>query len=135
MGGVRRATGLQAARLQDYTDHLSNALSIDEIDRASVDRSDHVVVEVKGAGECQTDTHVIEGVWADYVDQDLPMTLGHEDAGKVEMGDTVICHPVMTCGECRQCRLGEDMHCENVSFLGLTTDGGPRSTSSPANGP
>ena len=125
---------MQAARLHEYTEDVSNGLSIDEIDRPAVDRSDHVVVEVKGAGWCQTDNHIIEGMWADYVEQDLPMTLGHENAGEVvgvgeevrtvEVGDTVICHPVMTCGECRQCRLGEDMHCENVSFPGLTTDGG-----------
>ncbi|MFB6090036.1 MAG: NAD(P)-dependent alcohol dehydrogenase, partial [Halobellus sp.] len=107
---------------------------IDEIDRPEVSRSDGVVVRVEGAGWCQTDNHIIEGMWTDYVDQDLPMTLGHENAGEVvevgdevstvAVGDKVICHPVMTCGTCRQCRLGEDMYCENLSFPGLTTDGG-----------
>lgn len=125
---------MQAARLHEYTDDMANALNIDEIDRPDATRSDHVVVEVEGAGWCQTDNHIIEGMWTDYVDQDLPMTLGHENAGRVaevgeevdtvEVGDKVICHPVMTCGTCRQCRLGEDMYCENVSFPGLTTDGG-----------
>lgn len=72
-------------------------------------------------------------MWADYVDQDLPMTLGHENAGRVvetgaevdvvSEGDQVICHPVQTCGTCRPCRLGETMYCENQSFNGLTTDG------------
>lgn len=73
-------------------------------------------------------------MWTDYVDQDLPMTLGHENAGRVietgaevdivSEGDQVICHPVQTCGTCRPCRLGETMYCENQSFNGLTTDGG-----------
>ncbi|SFH04170.1 alcohol dehydrogenase, propanol-preferring [Halopelagius inordinatus] len=125
---------MQAARLHEYTDDMANALNIDDVDRPDATRSDHVVVEVEGAGWCQTDNHIIEGMWTDYVDQDLPMTLGHENAGRVaevggevetvEVGDKVICHPVMTCGTCRQCRLGEDMYCENVSFPGLTTDGG-----------
>ncbi|MGM0604526.1 MAG: NAD(P)-dependent alcohol dehydrogenase [Halobacteriota archaeon] len=125
---------MQAARLHEYTHDMSDALSIDEVDRPSADRHDHVVIEVDGAGWCQTDNHIIEGMWTDYVEQSLPMTLGHENAGEVvevgsevdtvSVGDAVICHPVMTCGTCRSCRLGDDMYCENVSFPGLTTDGG-----------
>ena len=42
----------------------------------------------------------------------------------VEVGDTVICHPLMTCGLCRACRAGDDMHCENDEFPGLSRDGG-----------
>jgi D-arabinose 1-dehydrogenase-like Zn-dependent alcohol dehydrogenase len=125
---------MEAARLHAYTENMGHALSIDEIERPEPSNSDHVVVKVQGAGWCQTDNHIIEGMWADYVEQNLPMTLGHENAGEVvevgsevrtvKVGDTVICHPVMTCGQCRQCRLGEDMYCENLKFPGLTTDGG-----------
>ncbi|MFB6196497.1 MAG: NAD(P)-dependent alcohol dehydrogenase [Haloplanus sp.] len=123
-----------AARLHDYTEDMSEALSIDEVERPAVDRSDGVVVDVEGAGWCQTDNHIIEGMWTDYVEQDLPMTLGHENAGTVveigsevdlvDVGDQVICHPHMTCGTCRPCRQGEDMYCENALFPGLNTDGG-----------
>jgi D-arabinose 1-dehydrogenase-like Zn-dependent alcohol dehydrogenase len=125
---------MQAARLHEYTDDMSEALTIDEIDHPEVTRSDGIVVEVQGAGWCQTDNHIIEGMWTDYVEQTLPMTLGHENAGvvtevgpevkTVAEGEQVICHPVMTCGTCRPCRLGEDMYCENLDFPGLTTDGG-----------
>ncbi|WP_336344705.1 NAD(P)-dependent alcohol dehydrogenase [Halalkalicoccus ordinarius] len=125
---------MEAARLHEYTEDMSEGLTIDEVDRPEAGRSDHVVVEIEGAGWCQTDNHIIEGMWTDYVEQDLPMTLGHENAGEVvevgeevstvEVGDKVICHPLMTCGECRPCRLGDDMHCENGEFPGLTTDGG-----------
>ncbi len=127
-------TDMQAARLHEYTHDMANGLEIDEVDRPSAEAGNHVVVEVEGAGWCQTDNHIIEGMWTDYVEQDLPMTLGHENAGEVveigddvetvSVGDKVICHPVMTCGTCRPCRLGDDMHCENLSFPGLTTDGG-----------
>jgi len=125
---------MHAARLHEYTDDMSEGLTIDEVDRPAIDRSDGVLVEVEGAGWCQTDNHIIEGMWTDYVDQDLPLTLGHENAGTVvetgdevtlvSEGDPVICHPVQTCGTCRPCRLGETMYCENQFFNGLTTDGG-----------
>ena len=113
---------------------MSEGLSIDEVDAPQVSASDDVVVEVEGAGWCQTDNHIIEGMWAEYVPQPLPMTLGHENAGTVvatgdevtlvSEGDQVICHPVQTCGTCRPCRQGETMYCENDAFNGLTTDGG-----------
>jgi propanol-preferring alcohol dehydrogenase len=125
---------MDAARLHEYTDDVSDGLTIDEVERPAIDRSDGVLVAVSGAGWCQTDNHIIEGMWTDYVDQELPMTLGHENAGTVAAtgeevdvvseGDPVICHPVQTCGTCRPCRLGETMYCENQSFNGLTTDGG-----------
>lgn len=125
---------MQAARLHEYTDEMSEALSIDDVERPTPHRSDHVVVNVEGAGWCQTDNHIVEGMWTEYVSQDLPLTLGHENAGVVAEvgeevtlvsgGDPVICHPVQTCGICRPCRLGEDMYCDNQAFNGLTTDGG-----------
>jgi propanol-preferring alcohol dehydrogenase/NAD+-dependent secondary alcohol dehydrogenase Adh1 len=125
---------MQAARLHEYTDDMSEGLQIDDVDRPEPQKSNDIIIDVQGAGWCQTDNHIIEGMWAEYVDQPLPMTLGHENAGTVvevgpevttvEEGDAVICHPVQTCGVCRPCRLGEDMYCENSVFNGLNTDGG-----------
>lgn len=125
---------MRAARLHAYTEEMSEALSIDDVPRPTADGPDDVVVEVQGAGWCQTDNHVVEGMWTDYVPQELPLTLGHENAGRVVAvgenvetvaeGQPVICHPVRTCGVCRPCRQGEDMYCENVAFPGLTHDGG-----------
>ena len=42
----------------------------------------------------------------------------------VAVGDTVILHPTPTCGLCHACRAGDDMHCINSTFPGLSTDGG-----------
>jgi NAD+-dependent secondary alcohol dehydrogenase Adh1 len=42
----------------------------------------------------------------------------------VEVGDTVILHPTPTCGLCRACRAGDDMHCIQSTFPGLSHDGG-----------
>jgi len=125
---------MRAARLHEYTDDMSRGLSIDDVDAPQASGRGEVVVDVEGAGWCQTDNHIIEGMWEQYVPQPLPMTLGHENAGTVvetadqvdivSEGDQVICHPVQTCGTCRPCRQGETMYCENDAFNGLTTDGG-----------
>jgi len=123
-----------AARLHEYTDEMDDGLTVEEVDPPSAENAQDVVVEIEGAGWCQTDNNIIKGLWEPYADQDLPMTLGHENAGEivevgsevrtVDVGDKVICHPASTCGVCRPCRQGEDMYCENLVFPGLTTDGG-----------
>lgn len=93
-----------------------------------------VIVKIGGAGVCRTDLHIIEGQWAQAMAPTLPYTIGHENAGwvhevgaavtNVEVGDTVILHPTPTCGLCRACRAGDDMHCNDSSFPGLSHDGG-----------
>jgi NAD+-dependent secondary alcohol dehydrogenase Adh1 len=93
-----------------------------------------VVVRVGGAGVCRTDLHIMEGQWDAAMSPSLPYTLGHENAGwvhevgaavtNVAVGDTVILHPTPTCGLCRACRGGNDMHCANSTFPGLDSDGG-----------
>ncbi|MFC7640384.1 alcohol dehydrogenase catalytic domain-containing protein [Streptosporangium lutulentum] len=42
----------------------------------------------------------------------------------VEPGDAVILHPLITCGLCRACRAGDDVHCVDSKFPGIDTDGG-----------
>ena len=93
-----------------------------------------VVVGIGGAGVCRTDLHILEGQWAEKSQVDLPYTIGHENAGWVQAvgsavtnvteGDTVILHPLITCGLCRACRSGDDVHCESSAFPGINTAGG-----------
>lgn len=93
-----------------------------------------VLVEINAAGVCRTDLHIIEGQWADKSGVALPYVIGHENAGtvrevgpavsNVRPGDKVILHPLVTCGLCRACRSGDDVHCENSQFPGIDTDGG-----------
>jgi NAD+-dependent secondary alcohol dehydrogenase Adh1 len=93
-----------------------------------------VVVRIGGAGVCRTDLHILEGQWAEKSGVALPYTIGHENAGWVHAvgsavttvaeGDPVIVHPLVTCGLCRACRSGDDVHCENSQFPGIDTDGG-----------
>jgi NAD+-dependent secondary alcohol dehydrogenase Adh1 len=93
-----------------------------------------VVVRIGGAGVCRTDLHILEGQWAEKSQVALPYTIGHENAGwvhavgsavtNVKEGDKVILHPLITCGLCRACRSGDDVHCENNAFPGISTNGG-----------
>lgn len=93
-----------------------------------------VIVRVGGAGVCRTDLHIIEGQWAAKSGVALPYTIGHENAGwvhaigdavtNVAVGDKVIVHPLATCGLCRACRSGDDVHCTNSAFPGIDTNGG-----------
>ncbi|WP_326653137.1 MULTISPECIES: NAD(P)-dependent alcohol dehydrogenase [unclassified Streptomyces] len=93
-----------------------------------------VIVKVGGAGVCRTDLHILEGQWSDKSGVVLPYTIGHENAGwvqevgqavtNVKVGDPVILHPLVTCGLCRACRAGDDVHCMNSAFPGIDTDGG-----------
>ena len=121
---------MKAVRLHGYHEQPV----VEEVpSRTSRARFD-VIVKVGGAGVCRTDLHIIEGQWAEAMGPALPYTLGHENAGWVQevgsavtnvaVGDTVILHPTPTCGLCRACRAGDDMHCDNSTFPGLSHDGG-----------
>ncbi len=121
---------MKAVRLHGY--HQQPV--VDEVPEPSVQGPLDVVVKIGGAGVCRTDLHIIEGQWDAAMHPKLPYTLGHENAGwvhevgpavtNVAVGDTVILHPTPTCGLCRACRAGNDMHCTNSSFPGLSHDGG-----------
>jgi NAD+-dependent secondary alcohol dehydrogenase Adh1 len=107
---------------------------VDEVPEPKINGPFDVIVRIGGAGVCRTDLHIIDGQWDAAMGTPLPYTLGHENAGwvhetgsavtNVAVGDTVILHPTPTCGFCRACRAGDDMHCENSSFPGLSRDGG-----------
>ena len=121
---------MKAVRLHGYHQHPV----VEEVPEPTVRGPLDVVVKIGGAGVCRTDLHIIEGQWADAMAPTLPYTLGHENAGwihevgsavtNVAVGDTVILHPTPTCGLCRACRAGDDMHCVNSTFPGLSHDGG-----------
>lgn len=107
---------------------------VEEIPEPEVVHPLDVVIKVGGAGLCRTDLHIVEGQWAPKSNVALPYTLGHENAGWVHAvgsavehlspGDPVILHPLATCGFCRACRAGDDVHCEASAFPGIDTDGG-----------
>ena len=121
---------MKAVRLHKF----HSAPVVDDVPEPTITGPLDVIVKIGGAGVCRTDLHIIEGQWDAAMGTPLPYILGHENAGWVHeigsavsnmaVGDTVILHPTPTCGLCRACRAGDDMHCENSTFPGLSTDGG-----------
>jgi NAD+-dependent secondary alcohol dehydrogenase Adh1 len=121
---------MKAVRLHGY--HQEPV--VEEVPEPTVSSPLDVIVKIGGAGVCRTDLHIIEGQWEAAMNPTLPYTIGHENAGwvhavgsavtNVQVGDTVILHPTPTCGLCRACRAGQDMHCINSTFPGLGVDGG-----------
>jgi len=121
---------MKAVRLHKYHEWPT----VDEIPEPTITGSHDVIVRIGGAGVCRTDVHIWEGQWAPKTGIELPYTIGHENAGwvheigsevtNVSVGDAVICHPHTTCGLCKPCRDGQDMHCYQATFPGIDTDGG-----------
>lgn len=121
---------MKAARLHDYREHLI----VEEVKEPEITDPYDVIVHVGGAGLCRTDLHIIEGQFQVQSGITLPYIPGHENAGwvyatgsaveNVAVGDTVIVHPQITCGFCRACRAGNDMHCSRATFSGMDRDGG-----------
>ncbi len=121
---------MKAVRVVGY----HQPLQLDDVPEPEVTGPHDVIVKIGGAGVCRTDIHILEGQWAEKSQVALPYTIGHENAGwvaavgsavtNVAEGDKVILHPLVTCGLCRGCRRGDDVHCENSAFPGIDTDGG-----------
>ena len=123
---------MKAARLYEFDETLKRQelLQVEEVPDPQLQEPDDIIVRIGGAGLCRTDLHVVEGIWRSKVNRPLPYVLGHENAGWVEAvgetvktvqpGDAVIVHPLIVDGTCPACRRGEDMHCDNGRFPGIT---------------
>jgi NAD+-dependent secondary alcohol dehydrogenase Adh1 len=127
---AHRRRNMKALRLHKY----GQLPTLDEVPEPKITGPWDVIVDVGAAGLCRTDLHVIEGQWDAIQRPQLPYILGHENAGwvrkvgsavnNVKPGDTVIMHPLTTCGLCPACRVGQDSHCQNANFPGLNVNGG-----------
>ena len=90
-----------------------------------------VLIRVAAAGICHSDAHYRAGI--STIDA-LPVTLGHEVAGRVERagedvtsvapGDRVCAHYLAHCGRCEFCVLGLEQFCPKVQMIGKHRDGG-----------
>src|SRR5881396_1714369 len=90
-----------------------------------------VLVRVAAAGICHSDVHYQAGI--SKID-DLPLTLGHEIAGRVEeigsdvthvsAGDRVCVHYLIHCGSCEFCLRGLEQFCRSGQMIGKDRDGG-----------
>ena len=90
-----------------------------------------VLVRVAACGICHSDAHYRAGISS--IDS-LPVTLGHEVAGRVEAvgeqvthvspGDHVCIHYLVSCGVCDFCVRGNEQFCAKVQMIGKHRDGG-----------
>jgi len=90
-----------------------------------------VLIRVVACGICHSDAHYRAGISPIHP---LPMTLGHEVAGRVETagekvghvspGDRVYVHYLATCGGCDFCLRGHEQFCVERQMIGKHRDGG-----------
>ena len=102
-----------------------------------------VLLKVTRAGVCHSDIHISDGFFdlgggkvLNIVDrgQRFPITLGHEvlgevvalgpDAKGVTVGQTMLVHPWLGCGECSACKAEQENLCPTMKSIGIFRDGG-----------
>jgi propanol-preferring alcohol dehydrogenase len=93
--------------------------------------SSEVLIRVGAAGICHSDARYRAGI--SKID-DLPVTLGHEVAGRVEKigadvkhvtpSDRVCVHYLAHCGTCEFCVRGLEQFCHTGEMIGKHRDGG-----------
>lgn len=113
------------------TDRTEGAMELIDVDRPEPG-PDEALVEVAYAGLCGSDAGIYEFESA-FERMVLPTIIGHEYAGTVvetganvseyEVGDRVVERPIRGCGECYQCRIGEENVCQNSTITGVDHDG------------
>lgn len=87
-----------------------------------------VLVRIMHSGICGTDLKIYRGA----IPAHYPRIMGHEMVGEVaggelgdlKLGDRVIVDPVLYCGACFHCRIGQTNLCPAGGLIGRETDGG-----------
>ncbi|MFH0965545.1 MAG: L-threonine 3-dehydrogenase [Planctomycetota bacterium] len=107
-------------------------LWLDEVPVPEIGTND-VLIRVHRAAICGTDVHIYN--WDDWSRKTIrvPMTVGHEFAGKVaavgsnvhdfKPGDVVSGEGHLVCGRCRNCLAGRRHLCPNTSGVGVNRAG------------
>jgi (R,R)-butanediol dehydrogenase/meso-butanediol dehydrogenase/diacetyl reductase len=88
-------------------------------------RSGQSLVRVARVGLCGTDLHILDG---SHPRARFPLALGHEIVGWTDGGEgdatLVVVDPLIACGTCVACRLGERHVCARLRLVGIDADGG-----------
>jgi 2-desacetyl-2-hydroxyethyl bacteriochlorophyllide A dehydrogenase len=103
-------------------------LALDEVARPETPPG-HVLVRVTNSGLCGTDLKIYKGA----IPAKYPLIMGHEMIGElvggeppagIHKGDRVIIDPVLACGTCFHCRIGQTNLCPAGGLIGRETNGG-----------
>ncbi len=91
-----------------------------------------VLVQVTAAGVCHSDAFIM-GLPAEQYIYGLPLTLGHEGAGRVvelgvgaagiDVGTNVVVYGPWGCGNCWHCAQGLENYCSRAAELGIDPPG------------
>ena len=93
-------------------------------------KPDEVLIEIKAAGICGTDVHILHDEFPYWP----PVILGHEFSGQIveigeqvssyKVGDRVVGEPhTLACGKCELCRTGFMQLCASKRSIGWGIDG------------
>lgn len=97
---------MKAAQLHQFDEGLNGSewLVYEDVCEPTIEKPTDVIIRIGGAGVCGTDLELIMGTWCKHMRIELPLILGHENAGWVEeigsaveavkVGDPVIVHPM-----------------------------------------
>jgi D-arabinose 1-dehydrogenase-like Zn-dependent alcohol dehydrogenase len=117
---------MRAVRLTEVGKPLQEA----NVDLPEIGASE-VLIRVAACGICHSDEHYRAGI--SRIDH-LPVTLGHEIAGRIEKvgadvkhvtsGDRVCVHYLAHCGSCEFCVRGLEQFCRTGGMIGKHWDGG-----------
>jgi 2-desacetyl-2-hydroxyethyl bacteriochlorophyllide A dehydrogenase len=103
-------------------------LALTEVERPEAPPG-HVLVRITNSGLCGTDLKIFTGA----IPARYPLIMGHEMIGEivdgsppagVKRGDRVIIDPVLSCGACFHCRIGQTNLCPSGGLIGRETNGG-----------
>ena len=119
---------MRAARLHAF----GEPLRVDDVEIPQP-QGEQILVKVAGGGVCRSDLYVADGDLPEAVR--LPVTMGHEIAGRVESlgpavrdrvspGEPVAVMVGWGCGACEWCVTGHEQICANGDEAGSTQDGG-----------
>jgi L-iditol 2-dehydrogenase len=103
-------------------------IELREVERPAPGPRD-AIVRVRSCGICGSDLHFFHGGFPPPA-----VCPGHEisgevaaaggDSGAVRIGDRVAVEPLIVCGTCPFCRIGDYQLCRRLCILGTTADGG-----------
>lgn len=103
-------------------------VSVEERPRPEV-KEHEALVEVIASGICGTDIHGLSG---SNGRREVGQVMGHEVVGVIvevgdskfseRVGDVVVLNPVVSCGACESCDLGEWQRCETNWIFGVRAD-------------
>lgn len=91
-------------------------------------QENEVLIKVSHSGICGTDLNIYAGA---HPRAAAPLILGHEFSGTIAKGNKefeeglpITVRPLISCGNCRPCKTGQNHVCESLKLYGIDAAGG-----------